>query len=90
MAYEHKLNRGSLFKNDFKEKETHPDMKGDMNIGGEIYGISAWEETTKDGQPYLSLSLTTPEEMAKFAKNKKENAPSLPEPPRQPEDDIPF
>ena len=28
----HKKGNGSLFKNDYKEKETHPDMKGKATL----------------------------------------------------------
>jgi hypothetical protein len=30
MAYEHKENKGSIFKNDRKEKDTHPDYTGQL------------------------------------------------------------
>jgi uncharacterized protein (DUF736 family) len=56
MAYETKPGNGALFKNDRKEKETHPDYKGDININGTNYWLSAWLKATKDGKKYMSLS----------------------------------
>jgi hypothetical protein len=56
MAYETKPGNGALFKNDRKEKETHPDYKGDININGTNYWLSAWLKSTKDGKKYMSLS----------------------------------
>ena len=42
MAYETKDNSGSLFKNNRKEKESHPDYNGQARIEGHDYWISAW------------------------------------------------
>lgn len=52
-------NSGSLFKNDRKEKSTHPDMKGSISIEepGE-YWLSAWTKDTKSGGKFLSLAVT--------------------------------
>lgn len=47
MAYEQRDNSGSLFKNDRKEKDSHPDYKGAAMIDGQVYWISAW---LKEGQ----------------------------------------
>ena len=53
-----KDNSGALFINDRKEKETHPDFKGKATIKGVDYYISAWDNVSKAGKSYLSLSLT--------------------------------
>ena len=50
MAYTHKLNRGSIFKNDKKSSDQHPDMTGSANIGGVEYWVSAWRNEGKDGK----------------------------------------
>ena len=54
-------NRGVLFKNDRKEKDTHPNMQGSINVEGVEYWVSAW---TKEGQngKFISLSLTPKEQ----------------------------
>lgn len=80
MAYESKPGNGALFKNDRKEKDTHPDYKGSINIGGTEWQLSAWIKDGKKGK-FLSLSAQQPYQ--------KEQAPRG----RQPgEDDdmIPF
>ena len=49
--------RGALFKNDKKEKPSHPDYKGDATIDGQKFWVSAWIKTSeKTGQKYMSLA----------------------------------
>lgn len=48
-------NTGALFKNDRKEKDTHPDRRGSCNIEGVEYWVSGWLKE-KDGKPWMSLS----------------------------------
>lgn len=61
MAYEQKDNSGSLFKNDRREKDTHPHAKGSALIGGVEYWVSAWTKEARDGSKYQSLSFTVKE-----------------------------
>lgn len=56
MAYEMKNNSGSLFKNDKKETETHPDYKGSAKINGEEYWMSSWINKSSNGTTYMSFS----------------------------------
>lgn len=56
MAYEMKNNSGSLFKNDKKESETHPDYKGSAKINGDEYWMSAWINESKEGKKYMSFN----------------------------------
>jgi hypothetical protein len=56
MAFEQKDNSASLFVNDRKTAETHPDSTGTAKIDGVEYYISAWRRESKTGKKYLSLS----------------------------------
>lgn len=55
--------RGVLFKNDRKEKDSHPDYKGSCEVDGQEMWISAW---IKDGQKgkFMSLSFSPKEQAA--------------------------
>lgn len=54
-------NRGAIFKNDRKEKETHPDRTGTLNVEGKEYWINGWLKEGKSG-PFLSLSVKPKDE----------------------------
>jgi hypothetical protein len=56
MAYEQKELSGSLFKNDKREKDTHPNATGSALIGGVEYWVSAWTKKDKNGNPWQSLA----------------------------------
>ena len=60
MAYEHKENKGSLFTNEKKDKDTHPDYTGQINVAGTLYNISAWDNKSKSGKKYFGLSVSIP------------------------------
>lgn len=60
---EKRENGGILFKNDRKEKDTHPDMKGFLDVGGVEYEIAAWSRTGQKGK-FLSLSVKPKQERA--------------------------
>jgi hypothetical protein len=49
--------RGALFKNNEKTEETHPDYRGNINVDGTEYWLSAWLKTSKAGMKYMSLSI---------------------------------
>jgi hypothetical protein len=58
-------NRGSLFKNDKKEEEKHPDMNGSINIEGVEYWISGWKKVSKAGSGFISLSVRPKQEQTR-------------------------
>ncbi len=72
-------NRGSIWKNDEKETDKHPDFKGSLDVNGVQYWVSAWKR--KEGgspkAPALSFSIKPKDEKPK-ARNDDMN------------DDIPF
>jgi len=48
-------NKFVIFRNDKKEKDTHPDMTGTINIDGVEYYLNAWTKvSSKDGSKFLS------------------------------------
>ena len=40
---------GIISKNDRKEKDSHPDIKGQCTVDGVEYWVSGWQKTRKDG-----------------------------------------
>lgn len=87
MAYETKNNSGTIWKNDRKTSDNHPNAKGDCLIDGKWYWVSAWTKRKQDGEPFQSLSFTPKDDRSAAAKPAQE-APT----PAAPEfnDDIPF
>lgn len=55
MAYEQKDNTGSLFKNERREKDTHPHARGSALIDGVWYWMDGWTNTDRNGNKYQSL-----------------------------------
>jgi hypothetical protein len=55
MAYEQRDNQGTLFKNDKREKDTHPNATGKAMIDGRMYYVSAWTKQGSKG-PFQSLA----------------------------------
>lgn len=64
--YQPKDNTFTLFRNDKKEKDTHPDYKGSALIDGEEFWLSAWIKDGKNGK-FMSGSLQ-PKEQRQDAK----------------------
>ena len=63
--------RGALFKNEDKEKPSHPDYKGDVTIHGRKFWISAWLKTSeKTGKKFMSLALRPANEQNGATKQK--------------------
>ena len=78
MEYDN-TNRGSIWKNEKKETEKHPDFTGSLNVEGVEYWVSAWKRKpdAKENAPALSFSI-----------KRKEQAPKAVEPGF--DDPIPF
>ena len=52
---ERRDNSGALFKNDRKEKDTHPDYQGNCTINGVEYYMDAWLKQGQNGK-FMSFS----------------------------------
>jgi len=55
---EQRNNSGAIFRNDKREKDTHPHAKGSCMIDGVEYWVSAWKKTSQSGTDFTSLSFT--------------------------------
>jgi hypothetical protein len=85
MAYELKEGSGSLFKNDRKEKSTHPDYAGSIMINGKEHWLSGWIKEGKKGK-FFSLSIGKVKEQSNFKARGDDEMPK-----QSPAlDDVPF
>lgn len=62
MAYEQRDLSGSLFRNDKREKDTHPNLTGTVMIGGVEYWASGWTKERANGEKWISLSFKPKEQ----------------------------
>ena len=74
--YQQKDNSGHLFRNDRKEKDTHPDFTGEAMINGKKMRVSAWTKTIQNGEnkgdKFLSLSFSEPWTGGKRPQNRQQ------------------
>lgn len=61
MAFEFKNGQGSMFPNTKKTTDTQPSMRGEFrSLDGKMFEIAAWTKTDKNGNKWLSLSISEP------------------------------
>ena len=73
--------RGIISKNDRKEKDSHPDIKGKCQINGVEYWMSGWRKERADGSGFFySVSFEAKDEKPKAAPKRQQSDT----------DDIPF
>ena len=75
-------NSGALFRNERKETDKHPDYRGEINVDGTDYWISAWLKTSGKGTKFMSLAVTPKED--------KPSKPAKPQKQMDDDQDIPF
>jgi hypothetical protein len=91
--FEPKENKGNLFKNKKKEKDTHADYKGTCNIAGTMYWMNAWINRDKNGDPYMGMTFNPVEEKYKQGQQQQQKVrvvggKDVDKP--DPSDDVPF
>ena len=64
MAYEQKDMSGSMFDNDRKTTDNHPDFKGSCMVAGVEYWVSGWSKAPEGKRAYTSLAFTKKEPRA--------------------------
>lgn len=82
-------NTGALFKNDKKTTDKHPDYRGQVNVGGTEFWLSAWIKTGKSGK-FMSLSVQPKEGAKPIAPGKKSEPKSSGSGFDDMPDDMPF
>lgn len=91
-------NRGALFINNRKDRDSHPDYTGTLNVNGEEFWISGWKKQGRSGT-FLSISVKPKEVKDGFMDQKPTGSAGAPASPSAPppggggddfEDDIPF
>lgn len=88
MTYDN-TNKGALFKNNRKERDTHPDYTGSINVEGHDYWLSGWLKTDKTGRQYMSTSVKrkdgTADRPQEFVREAKKHFPDA-----ELDDSVPF
>ncbi len=66
MTQQSNENRGAIWKNLRKERDTHPDFTGSLNVNGVEFWVSAWKrkEDAPAKAPALSFSIKPKEDRA--------------------------
>ena len=79
-------NRGSIWPNDKKETENHPDFTGSLNVEGKEYWVSGWKRKpdANPKAPSLSFSVKAKEQQAPAPQ------PAQPAADESAFDDLPF
>lgn len=79
MSYQHKPGSGSLFNNDRKEKDTHPDFKGQAMLpDGTMVWLSAWRKESDRGD-WFSVAIE-PQQKREEQAPRQERSKAVPAP----------
>ena len=73
-------NRGVMFDNDKGDNPNRPDYKGTLNVDGTEYRISAWHKKSKDGVPFISMSVQPKTESGQYSQQERRPIPAVNQP----------
>ena len=70
-------NRGAIWPNKDKETDNHPDFKGQINVEGKEFWVSAWKKKAdaKPGSPSLSFSIKPKETLRQAVEQLNDEIP---------------
>ena len=74
MAYDN-TNRGAIWKNEKKEKDTHPDFTGSLDVDGKAYWVNAWKRKPDDKPNSPALRFTVRPKEAPAAQEEDDDVP---------------
>jgi len=83
--YTHDEGQVSVFVNDKGDNPKRPDYNGKGKFRGEMFEISLWKTTSKDGKDYLSGKLQEPYNGGESSPRSKFDVPEVKQ-----DDDLPF
>ena len=78
MAYELREGQGSIFPNKKREKDTQPNARGELRIGGVLYEVAAWTKTDKNGDRWQSLAVKVKEDRPARGGQSRDDADRIP------------
>ena len=82
-------NRGAIWPNKDRQKDTHPHFTGSLNVDGVEYWVSGWKKEDGANEKAPSLSFSVKKKEAK-EDNRESAKPKAKEAFDDFEDDIPF
>jgi hypothetical protein len=84
-------NRGAIWKNEKKEKDTHPDFTGSLNVDGVEYWVNAWrrKEDASPKSPAMSFTVR-PKDAQPMSQQAPKRDPRITSGRSDMNDEIPF